>query len=122
MIAMDTFVFVSGQETTTAVTVHLTGAAFAFGYYKWQWRLASLWNIVARFRLPRFRRPRLRVYREAPSTPVRSRPRPIEDDEQLEARLDAVLDKVAREGQASLTESEKAILVRASEVYRRKRS
>ena len=118
MVGMDTFVFASGQVTSTAVTVHLAGAAFGFGYYKGNFRLDSLWDTVTRIRLPR-RRPRLRVYRETPSAPVRSH---SGEDEQLEARLDAVLDKVAREGQASLTESEKAILVHASEVYRRRRS
>ena len=43
-------------------------------------------------------------------------------DEQLEAKVDAVLEKVARSGQASLTEHEREILLRASELYKRRRS
>ena len=43
-------------------------------------------------------------------------------DEQLEAKLDAVLEKVARFGQASLTDTERQILFRASEVYRKRRT
>jgi membrane associated rhomboid family serine protease len=113
-VAMDIFVFTSNQPTDTAVTVHLAGAAFAFGYFKLNWRLAPLWDAVVRFRWPRSR-PRLRLYREeTPARVRRSPPLADDSDDQLEAQVDAVLEKVARQGQASLTESEKAILVRAS--------
>ena len=47
-------------------------------------------------------------------------PRSADVDEHLEAQVDAVLEKVSLYGQDSLTESEKALLVRASEVYKRK--
>ena len=43
-------------------------------------------------------------------------------DEQLEAKLDAVLEKVARFGRGSLTEGENQILMRASEIYKKRRS
>jgi hypothetical protein len=36
--------------------------------------------------------------------------------------VDAVLEKVARSGQASLSETERQILLQASEIYRRKRT
>jgi len=42
-------------------------------------------------------------------------------DEHLEAQLDAVLAKVAAQGQSSLTSAEREILKRASEVYRKRR-
>jgi membrane associated rhomboid family serine protease len=131
-VAQDAFIFSSGMRTTTAVVVHLAGAAFGFGYYKGNWRLAPLWQAVTRFRLPQ-RRPRVRVYDE--EEPVARRPRPAPApaptsvtatppsapaDEHLEAQVDAVLEKVARYGRDSLTESEKALLVRASEVYKRR--
>jgi membrane associated rhomboid family serine protease len=135
-VAQDTFLFASGIPTTTAVTVHLAGAAFGFGYYKGNWRLAPIWTALTRFRLPRRNKARLRVYEEEAPTPVR-RPRPATGgtatgvtekppaassgvDEHLEAQVDAVLEKVARSGRDSLTESEKELLVRASEVYKRK--
>lgn len=130
-VAQDAFYFTSGRPTDVAVVVHLAGAAFGFVYYKRNWRLTPLWETVSRLRLPR-RRPRLSVYHEEEPAPVRSAPsRPastastsgrVEVDEHLEAKVDAVLEKVARHGRDSLTESEKALLVRASEVYRRKRS
>jgi membrane associated rhomboid family serine protease len=132
-VAQDTIIFASGTPTTTAVVVHLAGAAFGFGYYKGNWRLAPLLSAVTTLRLPR-RRPRVRVYQEEDDpTPVR-RPRPASApsptgvttapaapaDEHLEAQVDAVLEKVARSGRDSLTEHEKALLVRASEVYKRR--
>jgi hypothetical protein len=43
-------------------------------------------------------------------------------DEQLEAQADAVLEKLSREGMASLTPEERDILQRASERYKKKRS
>jgi membrane associated rhomboid family serine protease len=125
-VAQDTLSFFGGQQTTTAVTVHLAGAAFAFGYYKLNWRLAPWWDAARQLRLPG-PRPRLRVYEEEhPPRPVRPAARAsapaAEADEHLEAKVDAVLEKVARHGRDSLTESEKELLVRASEVYKRKRS
>lgn len=127
-VGQDALTFVSNQPTRTAVVVHLAGAAFGLGYYKFNWRLAPWWQALLRFRLPRAR-PRLRVVREEPDTPVSrpaAPPQPVAsaaiqtDIEHLEAKVDAVLEKVARYGRDSLTESERELLVRASEVYRRK--
>jgi hypothetical protein len=42
-------------------------------------------------------------------------------DEHLEAKLDAVLEKMAAHGVSSLGEEEKQILLKASEIYRRRR-
>ncbi|HEX5273269.1 MAG TPA: rhomboid family intramembrane serine protease, partial [Gemmataceae bacterium] len=132
-VAQDLFMFAGhDMETTTAVSVHLAGAAFGFGYYKGNWRLAPLWEAVSRLRLPR-RRPRVRVYEEEEEAPVSRGAQPAapaptgittkpspQADEHLEAQVDAVLEKVARSGRDSLTEHEKALLVRASEVYKRR--
>jgi membrane associated rhomboid family serine protease len=124
-VLQDTLTFLSREETRTAVVVHLAGAAFGFLYYKNQWRVL---NLVPNFRgWQRERaRPKLRVYREEEATAPVSVAAPTsasaDVDEQLEAKLDAVLEKVARFGQASLTESERQILFRASEVYKKRRS
>jgi membrane associated rhomboid family serine protease len=120
-VLQDTFIFLSQQQTGTAVTVHLAGALFAFVYYRRHWRVLSWWAQL-RSLFQQRTRPRLRIYREEPRqpAPVSSPPNP-EPDDQLEAKLDAVLEKVARYGQASLTESERQILLRASEVYKRRR-
>ncbi|MCS6850969.1 MAG: rhomboid family intramembrane serine protease [Gemmataceae bacterium] len=123
-VAQDSFIFLSGQRTSVAVVVHLGGAAFAYAYYRLHWNLTGLWAQLPRW--PRTRaRPQLRVYRgedeAAPVVPA-SPPSVPETDEHLEAKLDAVLEKVARFGQASLTESERQILFRASEIFKRRRT
>jgi membrane associated rhomboid family serine protease len=43
-------------------------------------------------------------------------------DEHLEARMDAILEKISRVGKENLTESEREFLLRASEIFRRRRS
>jgi hypothetical protein len=123
-VLMDSFVLLSGQQTQTAVIVHLAGAGFGFAYYKLQWRVSPLWTWLRTWRGQRSR-PRLRVFQaeDEPAEPVAVGPASASNvDEQLEAKLDAVLEKVARSGQASLTESEREILFRASEIYKRKRT
>jgi membrane associated rhomboid family serine protease len=109
-----------------AFTAHLGGAAFGFLYYKFHWRIVNLLPSHWSFNVGRSR-PRLRVYsgeadREPPYAPgepvAAARPAP---DSQLEAELDAVLEKVARHGKSSLTEREQQVLMRASEIYRNRR-
>jgi membrane associated rhomboid family serine protease len=124
-IAQDAFVFVGGIKTSTAVAVHLAGAGFAFAYYKAHWHLLSLLPNLRAWRRARAR-PKLRVFHgeSEPSEHVMAGapPASADMDEQLEAKLDAVLEKVARFGKESLTESEKQILQRASDMYRRRRT
>lgn len=118
----DAFSFLSGIETGTAVTVHLAGAMFGFVYYKRHWRVLSWWAQLLSL-LPQRTRPRLRIYREESRKPAAVTATPVRDeDDQLEAKLDAVLEKVARFGQGSLTDSERQTLLRASEVYKKRRT
>lgn len=101
--------------------VSLSAALFAFLYYKGQWRVSSWWPDLSSWKR-RMRQPRLRVYREEePPTPV-SVAAPSHEDEQLEAKMDAILEKISRTGKESLTESERQVLLRASEVFKRRRS
>jgi membrane associated rhomboid family serine protease len=122
-VARDAFIFLSSVDTGIAVSVHLAGAGFAYAYYKRNWRLLDLWATVASW-WQRRRRPRLRVYPDdEPTTPVAvPGPSSRDVDEHLEAKVDAVLEKVSRHGQDSLTDSEREILFRASEVYKKKRT
>jgi membrane associated rhomboid family serine protease len=123
-LAQDAYVFLMKQQNGTAVAAHLGGALFGWVYYQQNWRLTNL-------RLPQLRgwrrqlfRPRLRVYREEEvRTPVRvpAATAPVED-EQLEAKMDAILEKISRVGKDNLTDSEKELLLRASEVFRRRRT
>jgi membrane associated rhomboid family serine protease len=124
-VAQDTILFLSRTPTSTAVTVHLAGAAFAFLYYKSHWRMMNFWPNL---NLRKWLRPRppLKVYREEeihqPVTVAAPPPPQVEIDEQLEAKVDAVLEKIERFGQASLTDSERQLLLRASEAYKKRRT
>jgi hypothetical protein len=119
-VAQDAFAFLGRRDTGTAVTVHLAGAAFAFAYYKMHWRLLRLVPNVRDWRAHQ-RRPKLRVLRPD-DEPVAVGAQPAARSEDFEAKVDAVLEKVARSGQESLTDGERQILLRASELYKRRRS
>jgi membrane associated rhomboid family serine protease len=123
LVAKDLFPLLSGSPTGTAVTVHLAGAGFALLYYKMQWRLLNVLPSPGAWRRQRARA-RLRLYREEdePNTPVgAAAPAARDVDEQFEARMDAVLQKVSDHGIESLTEQERNILLQASERIKRKR-
>jgi membrane associated rhomboid family serine protease len=124
-VVQDAFGVLGHSENGIASSAHLGGAAFGFLYYKLQWRLSGF--------LPRFQtwkrrlaQPRLRVYREEePQTPVGvAAPAAAAgaDDEQLEAKMDAILEKISRVGKENLTENELQVLRRASEKFKRRRT
>ena len=110
-----------------AFIVHLGGAALGLLYYQSGIQFSRLF---ARTAAPRVR-PKLRVHTPPPSEeqipePVavsaESAARPAKPaDEQLEAKLDAVLEKVSKYGQESLSAEEREILFKASELYKKRR-
>ncbi len=114
----------AGIYSPVASVAHLAGAAFGFLYYKQQWRVLNWWpNFNLRWKSRA--RGSLRLYRpqdEKDAVPVAAATALGEMDEHLEAKLDAVLEKVSRHGKDSLTENERKILLRASEIYKRKRT
>jgi membrane associated rhomboid family serine protease len=126
-VAQDLFGVLGSGDGRTAYTVHLGGAAFGFAYFKLQWRITNLWPDLKGWQRRRSR-PKLRVYteedvEEAPMpspVPVATTPN-ADADEHFEAKVDAVLEKVARSGRESLSESEKELLIRASELARARR-
>jgi hypothetical protein len=129
-VAQDAYRLFGSRETNgVAVSVHVAGAVFAFAYFKLQWRLSTLFSGL---KLPRRRaRPRLRLFRPEDAEVSSDEPVPVAAassgdappvDEHLEAKLDAVLEKLARSGKDSLTDGERQILLRASEIYKRRRS
>tara|TARA_B100000029_G_scaffold54113_1_gene49150 strand:+ start:1049 stop:1942 length:894 start_codon:yes stop_codon:yes gene_type:complete len=98
---------VFGGESNVAHMAHLGGAAWGFLYFRSGWRLSSHWGGWGeRFRSWRRRaaRPSIRIHQ--PSV------------DGLDDQVDAILDKINREGEASLTDRERATLMEAS---RRKR-
>lgn len=125
LVVQDTFGILGGSAENVAFSVHLGGAVFAALYHQLGWRFTGFWRNIQDWKVQRSR-PRLRVYRgeEDAREPVAvAAPPPQADlDEHLEAKVDAVLEKVTRYGQDSLTEAEKQVLLRASEIYKKRRS
>jgi len=98
---------VFGGESHIAYMAHLGGAAFGFGYHRSGGRLSSLGaGLAGRFKFWRRRavRPSVRVYQP-----------PVDG---LDDQVDAILAKISREGEASLSDREREMLMEAS---RRKR-
>ncbi len=121
-VAQDSFQLFGRVQTGIAVAVHLGGAAFGALYYKLHWRILD-WRQGLQSWWQQFRRPHLRVFRPEEEEPVSVAAQSNQDlDEHLDAKLDAVLEKLSRHGRDSLTDSERAILMRASEIYKKKRT
>jgi len=99
------------ESAHIAFTAHLGGAAFAFFYHRFRWNLSRLtagWFPAARLKSG----PKLRVH-----DPDRRGRR----DEELSEEVDRILEKIHREGEASLTPKERRILENASRQYQKKR-
>jgi len=97
-----------------AYTAHIAGSISGFLYQKYQWHLGSWLSFLPRRRKGGAEFPRvlkMRVHRE----PEAAR----RDD--LENQVDTLLDKIQREGEASLTAKERATLEEASRKYRGRR-
>jgi membrane associated rhomboid family serine protease len=131
-LSLDAWQLLTDQRGDVAVASHLTGAAYGYLYKHFDLR----WS---QFSWRRMTRPRLRVIspepREKPTTrstgPTWS-PNPaatlkpsttaVLPEEQLDAKLDEVLAKIAREGRGGLTEEENRVLQEASRRARNRRS
>ena len=123
-----------GMGDVSGILLVLGGAAFGFMHYSFDWRTANWFsNSAAKVSRKQYKTPRLRIAtpiaEEEDTSQIRmpvvsvanvAATSPI--DEQLEAKLDLALEKVARTGKDSLTSEEKAVLMRASEIYKRKRT
>jgi membrane associated rhomboid family serine protease len=134
-VAMD-FLGASVEKATIAYFNYLGGALFALLYFRTGLRLTSLFVRSPGKPAVRTTRPSLRLLpvesdevestederAEPVGAAVESQPRAKEAaDEHLEAKLDRVLEKLSQTGQESLTQEEREILVKASEVYKRRR-
>jgi membrane associated rhomboid family serine protease len=136
VVAMDLLGFLGAGNTGVGYSAHLLGAAFAFAYHRLNWRVTGWIDRLTGWASGSGRRrsppPRLYVETDEPSEAVGARAsgatasatesrsaRSV--DEQLEAKLDHVLEKVSRYGRESLTPEEREILLQASEIYKRRR-
>ena len=93
--------------SSTAHAAHLGGAAFGFLYHRFNWRFSGLTDGLTEKLLhwkKRAARPQVRVYRP-----------PVDG---LDDQVDAILEKISRDGEESLTDRERQTLMEAS---RRKR-
>lgn len=94
--------------------VHLAGAAFAFLYRKGRWNLGSVYTSSTWMRkLRSLTRPRLHVHQPRPDEP--------ENEVSRSDQVDRILEKISREGEASLTREERRILEDASRRYQQRR-
>jgi membrane associated rhomboid family serine protease len=99
-----------GGDEHIGHSAHLGGAAFALMYFFQRWNLGRLsFGNFSWMRLPQ--RPSLRIHE-----PDLDFKEPPADDE-----VDRILEKIHREGEASLTRKERQILETASREYQRRR-
>ncbi len=133
-ILYDAWQFIQpGPGARIAVASHLTGAAYGYLFKHFDLRWSRLnWT--------RVRRPKLRLVIPEPREKLTPRPSPgpswtsdpatvarpsttaVLPEEQLDAKLDEVLAKIAREGRGGLTEEENRVLQEASRRARNRRS
>lgn len=128
VLIFDLFFFMQHQPMVIRLAVHAFSLPFACAYSLFNWRLTG-WRRITR------RMPIQRQFSNVLQFPARRSGTRQEDqstesvsstvfrtiDEQLEAKLDAVLEKVSNSGMQSLTEEEKSILKKASEVMKRRK-
>ena len=95
---------------------HLAGFAYGFLYRKLNLRYDQFLKGFGgpRLRNPLASKPQVRIYREPPASPT------VEQGD-LEKRVDAILAKIQKHGENSLTDDERAALVKASQRYRDRR-
>jgi hypothetical protein len=111
IVAMDMF---GGGRDRIAHDVHLTGAAFAFAYWKFGWNFGRLPGMTA---IGRSLRSIGKSLQPKPDLRVHDPEAYYED---LDAQADKLLEKVAREGEGSLSARERRLLEDYSRRMRQK--
>ncbi len=96
--------------SNVAYSMHLAGAAFAFVYYQFRWNLTGLTGSL-NFHWPSFSGGGLGCTSTRPEEPPPS---------DLSAEVDRILEKIYREGEASLTAKERKTLEAASREYQQR--
>jgi membrane associated rhomboid family serine protease len=107
-VLMDVAGVVNQQSSQVAYVAHLAGVAFGAIYYQSKMNLGRL--VPVRLSGSMFRlRPKLRIHD------------PARESRDLNAQVDQILEKISREGEASLTRKERRTLEEASRRYQRRR-
>ncbi len=124
MVAKDALnLFGRPEGNNIASSAHLGGAAFGFAYYKAHLTLTGWLSSVRGWRRRRAS-PSLRIYREdEPAAPVAVAATANQSElARLREEVDLILEKISLVGKDNLTEHERQVLLRASEVLKRQRS
>ena len=107
LIASNFFPAAAGVVSHTSYTVHIAGILFAAAYFYWGWNFGFMENLAHSSR--RMKRkafgPKLKAYKP-------------DVEEADAARADAILDKIHRTGQQSLTRNERRFLENYSKSVR----
>ena len=134
-IVFDLLFLLSRSDSGVAYAAHLSGAAYGLAFKTFDLRLS-------RFTSGRWRRPKLRIVRPEPrerereipiaragqswspepASPSRSTMSVVLPQELLDAKLDEVLAKIAREGRGNLNDEDNKVLQEASRRARNRRS
>jgi len=108
LVGMDMYGAVGREgSSNVAYAMHLAGAAFAVIYFHQRWNLTRLTDDLPAW-LRSWSWPKLRVHR------------PDEPEPDLGMEVDRILEKIYREGEASLTAKERRTLETASKEYQRR--
>lgn len=126
ILVFDLFFFMQQEPLLVKLSVHALSLPFAVAYSFYAWRLTGWprWQRMGRRQAQRQLTPVLQAptrhtyVREKHDSPTATA-RVV--DEQLEAKLDLVLEKVSTSGMQSLTDEEKQILQKASEAMRKRK-
>jgi len=104
-----------GQSAGVAHSAHLGGLAFGYLYHRSGLRLERAWDGLKRFQ-PTWKRFR------SPSRPesVRLYDPHEEREQNLDVKVDVILQKILAHGEASLTDQERDLLRKASQRYKEK--
>ena len=118
---------IPGRSSGIGFQAHLAGAGFAVAYYKWQRSITETLRGWFWWKRSVRSRPRLKLFepeRDAkePVAVTAMAPSLSSVDEHLEAKLDAILEKIAKTGKESLTDQEQEILKQASQMYKKRRT
>lgn len=106
LVGADLIGAMGARTGEVAYVVHLAGAAVGYLVYRYQLDPAA-W-FAGKLSWPRWRRPSLRIHNP-------------DAENELSQRVDEILEKIHRLGEASLTRRERKILESASREYQRRR-